>query len=252
MKKIAVIFAALVILLNTATVFANDRVGMGFDYMKLNYKFNNSIDQDMELKQVRGAIKFSEDLSLEAGYAFGGYDSYTSSDLKVFNLDLKKDFNLTPSSEIYLGVGGNYSKYDTNFFGSELFNIKSKDLDLLFGLEYKLNNRLSLFADGRYGIAGDYQIYSQYLKEQEYTQDGKITDYELAESYGLETGLNFAITEDLKAKLGYTIKHDTINNKSYSVAGIQAIDGNDVISNYNFLNVDRFTQGIFFGVETNF
>ncbi|WP_097019167.1 outer membrane beta-barrel protein [Orenia metallireducens] len=251
MKRIAVIVVALVIVLNTATVFANDQIGMGFDYMKLNYKYNDNLEQNMEAKQVRGSFRFTDELALEADYSFGGYNNYIDSDFQNIGLALKKDFNIIPDTKLYVGVGGIYSNFKTDFFNQELFTIENKSANLLFGLERDLTDRIGFFIDGEYGLAGDYTVSSPLLEDNSEFEGNSLTDYEINSNYSLETGLTFALAEDLTAKVGYRIKQENLKNKAFSV-NLDTQDSNNILDSYNITDIDRLTQGVFIGVETRF
>ncbi|OCL26911.1 hypothetical protein U472_05335 [Orenia metallireducens] len=251
MKKIAVIFVALVIVLNAATAFANDRIGMGFDYMKLNYKYNDNLDQDMEAKQVRGSFRFTDEIALEADYSFGGYNNYINSDFQSIGLGLKKEFNIIPNTQFYLGVGGNYSNFKTDFFNQKLFTIESKSANLLFGVDRYLTDRIGFFVDVEYGLAGDYKVSSPLLENNNELEGDSLTDYEINSNYSLETGFSFNLAEDLTAKVGYRIKQENLKNKTFSV-NLDTQDSNNVLDSYNITDIDRLTQGVFIGVETRF
>gem|GEM_PF-3521184 len=251
MKKIAVIVVALIVVVNTAIAFANDRIGMGFDYMKLNYKYNNNLDQDMEAKQLRGSFKFTDELALEANYSFGGYNNYIDSDFQNIGLGLKKELNIIPDTKFYLGVGGHYSNFKTDFFNQELFTIESKSANLLFGLKRDLTDRIGFFVDGEYGLAGDYTVSSPLLENNNEVEGDSLTDYEINNNYSLETGFSFTLAEDLTAKVGYKIKQENLKNKTFSV-NLDTQDSNNILDSYNITDIDRVTQGVYMGVETRF
>ncbi len=250
MKRIITIFTLLFTLLNPLTAVASERFGLGFDYLKMNYQFNEEINQDLDLKQLRGSLEISPNSKLELDYRFGGYSNYTNSDFKAYNLNLIRDFTLNEKTDFSLGLGAGYSNYQTNFFNQKLFNIESMKGNVLIGVDRELTDRISLFLDGAYGLAGEHEVQSPFLEDIEEIAGDTISDYNINQDYSLNAGLMFDLAEDLQARVGYHVGVESIKNKNFSV-DIDTDDG--VIDNtYNITDIDRLTQSVFVGVETRF
>ncbi|AGB40484.1 hypothetical protein Halha_0510 [Halobacteroides halobius DSM 5150] len=239
MKRATLIITILILLLNTTTILAAPGFEMGFNRLQSKYQLNDSFSERMVLKELIGGVNLDSGLSLQASYTFGDYDNYLDANLKEVNLKLTKDFLFSPEKKLALGIAGNYSNFTTSIFSQKLFNIESQGLDLVVDLEKRLTERIGLFANGGYNLAGRYQIDSPLLNN----NLEQLTNYEINSDYYLQTGFKFKLAPQLKFRFGYKISRENIKNKDFNNLKIDA---------YNLSEVNILKQGIFFGAETKF
>ncbi len=236
MKKYLPIFIALVLLINGSSVFARERGSIGVNYFNSGYQFGDDLAEDMGIKQVTGSYQLTDQLSAAIDYNFGQYNNYIQGDVQKFGLGLTREFS-HKTAELAVGLRGNYSNLGTELLSQELFTVTGKNLELVAEARKKLTDDLKLFAEAKYSLAGDYQVETPLLDL------GEVTGYQIGSNYLLQSGLEWEPMTDLEISLGYRIGQEEITNKSV---------GNLQVQDYDLTKINKFTQGVYWGVTSKF
>lgn len=225
---------------NIAVVFAEERFNLGFNQFQSQFKFNDSISDSLSLKELKGRVNLKNDLALDVGYTFGDYSNYINAGLQDIDVAVTKDF-LPGDTRLALGAGVNYSNFNTSFFNQDLFSIKSTGVSLVADFEKNITDKISISTNLAYNLGGNYEVTAPVLEE--YVDLGKLTNYKVDSSYAVQSGFNFRVTPEVKAKIGYRLKQEKIKNSEFSSV---------LVNDYNLAQIEKLNQGVFFGVETKF
>lgn len=236
MRKYLAIIIVVVSIINGSSAAAEERGSIGINYFNSEYQFGDNLAEDLGIKKVTGSYQLTDRLSAVVDYNFGQYNNYVQGDVQQFGLGLTRKFG-KEAEELAVGLTGNYSTLGTELLSQELFKVTGKNLELVAEARKKLTDNLKLFAEGKYSLAGDYQVATSLLDL------GEVTGYEIGNNYLLQSGLEWELMTDLEISLGYRIGQEQITNKSV---------GNLQVQDYNLTEINRFTQGVYFGVTSKF
>ncbi|WP_027338908.1 hypothetical protein [Halonatronum saccharophilum] len=238
----AVILTVIMVLVGSTNLYAGDRFGMGFNYFNSQQNLSGGLEGDLGLREVNGRVNLNKGFTLQGSYAFGDNRGYINSDLKNTDLSLIRNFIENDRSKLSLGAGVNQSLFSTDIFGQGLFDIQEQSVNLIGEVEHNLTRHIGLFANYKYGLLNDYNISSPNIEV------GDLGNFRGDESYSLQAGLSFRVADDLRANIGYRKSQGSIQSTSFSSIPIE-VNGTTLT---DLTNINRSTEGLFFGVETRF